>query len=263
MFRKPLGRYVQFMYVKIYQFANMVLRVESTVPLKDSVPLMPFLADASRWDYRILVTRGAADAFACNGFGTCRRDNDTYHVLLNEKCYQEVTVLQVLSFLPMLQMLLEKDMFVLHASFVKYQGDAVLFSGRSGVGKSTQAALWQQCFGAETINGDRTLLYQKNGQLWASGWFQSGTSGINHNDTCPVKAIVFLEHGKDNVIHALSGLSAFKQLLCQSAYQTEEQEQVCAITSLVAALVNQVPVYHYQCGKDAQAADLLKKILYG
>ena len=48
---------------------------------------------------------------------------------------------------------------VLHSSYVLTQsGAAVLFSGPSGIGKSTQAALWQQYAGADVINGDRTLL---------------------------------------------------------------------------------------------------------
>lgn len=66
---------------------------------------------------------------------------------------------------------------VLHSSYVlPPNGKAVLFSGPSGIGKSTQAALWQRYAGADVINGDRTLI--RTDDLTANGVFYSGTSGI-------------------------------------------------------------------------------------
>ena len=50
-------------------------------------------------------------------------------------------------------------MLVLHSAYiVTSAGEAILFSGPSGVGKSTQAALWERCAGARVVNGDRALV---------------------------------------------------------------------------------------------------------
>ena len=57
----------------------------------------------------------------------------------------------------------------------------ILFSGPSGIGKSTQAALWQRYAGAEIVNGDRALVRPDTGTV--SGVFYAGTSGISRNVT--------------------------------------------------------------------------------
>lgn len=55
--------------------------------------------------------------------------------------------------------LAERGMLVLHSSYVlRKEGDAILFSGASGIGKSTQAELWREFASARVINGDRALI---------------------------------------------------------------------------------------------------------
>lgn len=52
--------------------------------------------------------------------------------------------------------LADAGMLVLHSAYiVTRQGEGILFSGPSGIGKSTQAALWQRYGAAQTVNGDR------------------------------------------------------------------------------------------------------------
>ena len=55
-------------------------------------------------------------------------------------------------------LLLQREAMILHASFVSTRYGGLLFSGVSGIGKSTQADLWQRYEGAELLNGDRTVL---------------------------------------------------------------------------------------------------------
>ena len=82
-----------------------------------------------------------------------------------------------------------RGMLVLHSAYiVTSAGEAILFSGPSGVGKSTQAALWERCAGARVVNGDRALV--DVGKKTANGIFYAGTSGISENVTAPVRAIV-------------------------------------------------------------------------
>ena len=52
----------------------------------------------------------------------------------------------------------------------QYKGKAIAFSGPSGVGKSTQAEIWKQCFQADILNGDRALL-RKADQGWKAYGF--------------------------------------------------------------------------------------------
>ena len=52
--------------------------------------------------------------------------------------------------------MLAKDAMVLHCSVLKVKSGVILFSGPSGIGKSTQAGLWTKYRKARVINGDRT-----------------------------------------------------------------------------------------------------------
>lgn len=54
-----------------------------------------------------------------------------------------------------------KDAMVLHCSVLKVKSGVILFSGPSGIGKSTQAGLWTKYRKARVINGDRTLLKKR------------------------------------------------------------------------------------------------------
>ena len=49
--------------------------------------------------------------------------------------------------------------YILHCTFLDYRGQAILFSGPSGIGKSTHANLWcRHIPGTQVLNGDRALL---------------------------------------------------------------------------------------------------------
>ena len=65
----------------------------------------------------------------------------------------------------------------LHSSYIIYHDKAILFTGPSGIGKTTQAELWRDYQGAEIINGDVTLIRKWDGRycaFWcADSWFQS------------------------------------------------------------------------------------------
>lgn len=81
--------------------------------------------------------------------------------------------------------LADAGMLVLHSAYiVTRQGEGILFSGPSGIGKSTQAALWQRYGAAQTVNGDRALVRPDTGTV--SGVMYAGTSGICRNVTAPL-----------------------------------------------------------------------------
>lgn len=53
--------------------------------------------------------------------------------------------------------------YILHCAFLDYRGQAILFSGPSGIGKSTHAALWcRHIPDTRVLNGDRacSVLFQ-------------------------------------------------------------------------------------------------------
>lgn len=151
---------------------------------------------------------------------------------------------------------------VLHSSYVLTQnGKAVLFSGPSGIGKSTQASLWQQYACADVINGDRTLI--RTDDLTANGVFYSGTSGICKNVTAPLRAIVLLDKADENTLRRAGAKEAFAAVLSQCSYYQWDAESAIHMTDLVAGLVRRADVYRLSCRADEEAVRLLQNELFG
>lgn len=156
--------------------------------------------------------------------------------------------------------LAERGMLVLHSSYVlRAEGDAILFSGASGIGKSTQAELWREFAAARVINGDRSLVDVDRGM--AHGIFYSGTSGICENHSAPIRAIVLPEQAGENSVTAAGHREAFMRLINQCAYYPWDADSASEMTELVARLVGRVPVYRLRCRKDEGAVRALENEL--
>lgn len=150
---------------------------------------------------------------------------------------------------------------ILHASWVDRNGQALLFSGPSCVGKSTQASLWQEYRGCETVNGDRTGMFFRDGQAFASAVPFSGTSGICKVAEMPVRAVVLLSQGTDNHLQRLSQRAAAQRLLSQMPLLREDPQDVAAALEIASRLAKAVPVYAYSCTMDESAVDTLDTAL--
>ena len=156
-------------------------------------------------------------------------------------------------------LLLRHQGLLLHASLIKYKDRALVFSGPSGVGKSTQADLWRTHLDAAILNGDRAAL-RRTGEGWtAYGCPYAGTSGIYCNDSAPLHAIVVLRQGRRNDLRPLSAAEAFRYLYPELAVHHWDAAFVTAATDLCADLVTRVPVYLLECLPDRDAALLVQK----
>ena len=75
----------------------------------------------------------------------------------------------VFSLIGIEELVAESNGCVLHSSFVAKDDKAILSTGPCSIGKSTQAGLWKKYADALIINGDKTLIFEKDGELFASG----------------------------------------------------------------------------------------------
>lgn len=150
---------------------------------------------------------------------------------------------------------------VFHSSCVDIGGQALLFSGPSGIGKSTQAALWQTYCNAQIRNGDRTLLRSVDKTELACGLPYAGTSGICSSYELPIRAIVFLGQGKSNILRRLFSKEAARMLLTQFPVANWDAEAIGRAMDAAIRIASNIPIYHLICLPDQSATDLLKKTL--
>ena len=164
---------------------------------------------------------------------------------------------------------LEKHMFangdmILHTAFLCHDGQAILFSGPSEIGKSTQAGLWERYReDSRTINGDRCLLRKENGVWYACGWPICGSSGICNNEKYPVKAIVMLRQAKENQCEFFNGARAFGEVFAQITVNTWNIDFKRTVIDNVEALFNDISVYELYCDISEEAVKSLENKIFG
>lgn len=144
--------------------------------------------------------------------------------------------------------LLQFHGLMFHASAVAFGGKAYLFSGPSGVGKSTHTGLWQQLYGekVQIINDDKPALRFQDGRWYVYGTPWSGKNGINQNQKVPLAGICFLKQGMENSIRRLSAAEAVPFVYMQTNYPLKKKENMHRLLSAIEALVQQIPIYELE-----------------
>lgn len=149
--------------------------------------------------------------------------------------------------------------FILHSSFINWQNNRILFSAPSGTGKSTQADLWNKHENAEIINGDRAGVRNADGVWSAYGLPVAGSSGIYKNKKAQISHIIVLRQGTENKLTRLSPRDAFIKIYSETTIHTWDDEFQNNILNMISDLVQNVPVYLYECLPDESAVEFLKE----
>ena len=159
--------------------------------------------------------------------------------------------------------LLTREACILHASYVDIGGEALLFTGPSGVGKSTQAQLWVENEGAQVINGDRALLRKIDGRWHVFGYPTCGTSGICINRTLPLRGIVSLAQGPMNRAQMLSPAAAVRTLAAAMEFYPWAQDEFDMVLNISSRIAADNGVMRLVCTPDKDAVTALKQFLEG
>jgi hypothetical protein len=142
----------------------------------------------------------------------------------------------------------------------------IMFIGPSGVGKTTQAVLWNKNRGADIINGDKVFLGLREecpGELLAYGSPWTGSSPYCLNRRVPLRAIIHLSRSDEKGIRLLSdleGLSVFMKAAFLPNWDVRLTEQVMDSLNDMLPLV---PIYGMSCDPDETALCMVEDALFG
>ena len=159
------------------------------------------------------------------------------------------------------RILLHRGGLILHASYIIWNGRAILFTAPSGTGKSTQSELWEEAKKAEIVNGDRAVLREKDGGMWAYSLPFAGSSGICVNKSAPVRVVVVLAQAAENSVYELTPAEAIKHLYSQCALNRWNREEVEAVLGVLAKMVRKIRVVKLDCLPDHSAVEILSDYL--
>ena len=158
-------------------------------------------------------------------------------------------------------LLIRRDRICFHASCIRTELGGILFSGPSGIGKSTQAKLWCDHRGGVLINGDRPILQRREEDFLAWGSPYAGSSRCHVNGSVPVSALVFLAQDKENRIRRLGGGEAFRRIYAGLTMYSWDRFFVERAVDLAMELASGVPCYELACLPDQSAVECLERRL--
>ena len=149
------------------------------------------------------------------------------------------------------------DTLLFHGSVVAVDGQAYLFTAKSGTGKSTHTRFWRETFGdrAVMVNDDKPFLRITEDGVLAYGSPWNGKHKLGNNICVPLKAICILERGEENQIQAISGQEA-SMMLFQQSNRPMDPRKMPIYMDLIDQLSKKTEFYRMQCNLDPNAAQV-------
>lgn len=189
--------------------------------------------------------------------GRLKEDRETVEYLAQDRLFFSESQ-NCFSHIALEEILLHFDRLILHAALVETQWGGLLFSGPPGIGKSTQATLWEREEGAVQLNGDRPILSRDSGGWTAWGSPYAGSSRCFVNRGAPLRAVVMLGQGPACRLTRLPLAAAFQRLYAQTTVNAWNPAYVSRVCALLTQLAEEIPIYHLICTPDRRAVACLR-----
>lgn len=143
---------------------------------------------------------------------------------------------------------------LMHGSVVGVNGEAVMFTAPSGVGKTTHTRLWLDNIpGSFVLNGDKPLIRLTDSAAEACGTPWSGKEGLNTNAILPLRAICLLTRGSEDAITEVPFTRVYPMLL-QQTYRPAEPDAMRRTLELFRRLGGLTRFYILRCTMEPHAA---------
>ena len=150
-----------------------------------------------------------------------------------------------------------------HSALIETNGSGLMFLGPSGIGKTTQAELWNRYRNALIINGDIVFVQETPDAFlgWGTPWH--GSSPYCENTSVPLKAMIVLKQSPENSIRELTGFEKVTAVSNNVFYPRwlENGMELCLET--LDHLLSGIPVYELSCRPDEEAVKLTEETIFG
>ncbi|MCQ2329507.1 MAG: hypothetical protein MJZ93_02985 [Paludibacteraceae bacterium] len=151
--------------------------------------------------------------------------------------------------IPLSEKLPELGRLMTHGVAIACDGKSFIFTAESGVGKSTHAFLWQKYLGEErvrVINGDKPIIWFKDGDIYASGSPWSGKEHLDENVSVPLRGICLLKRLGQSGVPSIKRASREEALdfLMHQIFIPHCQSGKIRTLMMLEELYDKVPIYH-------------------
>ncbi len=147
------------------------------------------------------------------------------------------------------------DAFFFHCSSIAVGDKAIMFTARSGTGKSTHRSLWLKNFPNEVtvINDDKPIIRRVDGRFYVYGTPWKGKEGLGADIRVPAYALCFLSRSETNYIGDIDTASVIAKALNQTV-RPSQPELMGNLLELLDGFISQVKCYDLRVNMDDDAA---------
>jgi len=151
---------------------------------------------------------------------------------------------------------------LLHSAAVVKDGQAFLFSGESGAGKTTISNISHQ-LGHQVLTDDTTALGLINGAPYAWGTPFCGMGNYAQNNSIPVRGLFFLTKANTNKLTRMDSTTALRRLMRNTMlnltnFSTDSFQTVLAsILDTSLELTSRLPIYSLEFRPDQELWSIL------
>ena len=143
--------------------------------------------------------------------------------------------------------LIDYGIFLLHGVAIYNDERGIIFTAKSGTGKTTHALKWlENCPDAYIINGDKPFIKISSNEdipiVCGSPW--AGKEGLGRNSRAPLTTIVLMERAENNSIRKISFSEAFL-FLYQQVYRSNDEKKMRKTLKLLQSLQKTVSFYSF------------------
>ncbi len=151
--------------------------------------------------------------------------------------------------------MIDFDIILFHGSAISMDGEAYIFTAKSGTGKSTHTRLWREVFGDRVvmINDDKPLIKITDSGAIVYGTPWCGKHNLGSNISAPLYAIVSLERSKVNRVEESDSRKSFPKILSQT-YRTKNILGLQKTLALTDKMLKSVKIFELGCNMDSEAA---------
>lgn len=175
-------------------------------------------------------------------------EKDNYYNFLSQIFYSNAITRHIIQF---------------HSSIIDYSNHGIMFLGPSGIGKTTQAELWNRYRDALIINGDVVFVQETENTFlgWGTPWH--GSSPYCENTNVPVHAMIVLKQSPENSIRELTGFEKVTAVSQSVFYPRWLENGMELCLEILDHLLTKVPVYELSCRPDEDAVHLTEEAVFG
>ena len=153
--------------------------------------------------------------------------------------------------------------FVFHGVALEYEGEALLFTAKSGVGKTTHTRLWLSRYSdrVKILNGDKPILRLIDGVPFVFGSPWQGKENYGYNGKAPLRALAFIHRSPENRAEMVTDIGGAILPFLSQTYVPQHEDSVSRVFEITDTILKTIRLCHLYVNMESEAAQVAHRAM--